>query len=133
MTFAQHSMAKAEPDHGLSIVIPCYNEEENIELLHRRVSDAAARVVGTDYEIILVNDGSKDNTWERIASLCDHDPRVVGVDLSRNHGHQLALSAGLSVCDGQRILILDADLQDPPEILPDMYQLMDEGADVVYG
>src|SRR6185312_155803 len=61
------------------------------------------------------------------------DPRVVGVILSRNHGHQLALRAGLHVCRGQRILILDADLQDPPELLPQMIALMDEGADVVYG
>jgi dolichol-phosphate mannosyltransferase len=118
---------------ALSIVIPCYNEEDNLEPLHRRVSDAPASVVGADYELILVNDGSTDATWERIARLCDDDLHVVGVNLSRNHGHQLALSAGLSVCSGRRILILDADLQDPPELLPEMYRMMDEGADVVYG
>lgn len=118
---------------ALSIVVPCYNEEDNLALLHRRVSDAPATVVGTDYELILVDDGSTDATWERIARLADDDPHVVGVHLSRNHGHQLALSAGLSVCRGHRILILDADLQDPPELLPEMYRLMDEGADVVYG
>ncbi len=118
---------------ALSIVVPCYNEEDNIEPLHRRASDAAAAVVAADYELVLVNDGSTDATWERIARLSDQDPHVVGVNLSRNHGHQLALSAGLSVCSGRRILILDADLQDPPELLPDMNRLMDEGADVVYG
>lgn len=124
---------RTERRPALSIVVPCYNEQDNIEPLHRRVSDASAAVVATDYELVLVNDGSTDATWDRIASLCDDDPHVVGVNLSRNHGHQLALSAGLSVCTGRRILILDADLQDPPELLPDMYRLMDEGADVVYG
>ena len=128
-----HLAAEAGPRCALSIVIPCYNEDENLAVLHRRVSDAAAGVVGTDYELVLVNDGSTDSTWDRIARLCDDDPHVVGVDLSRNHGHQLALSAGLGVCTGERVLIIDADLQDPPEILPEMYRLMDQGADVVYG
>jgi polyisoprenyl-phosphate glycosyltransferase len=118
---------------ALSIVVPCYNEEDNIAPLHRRVSDVSAAVVATDYELVLINDGSTDATWERIARICDADPHVVGVNLSRNHGHQLALSAGLSVCRGRRILILDGDLQDPPELLPEMYRLMDEGADVVFG
>jgi len=124
-----------DPQSGceLSIVIPCYNEEDNLELLYHRVSDAAAAVVGTDYELILVNDGSRDRTWDGITALCDRDPHVCGVELSRNHGHQLALSAGLRVCSGRRILILDADLQDPPELLAGMYRLMDDGADVVYG
>jgi polyisoprenyl-phosphate glycosyltransferase len=121
------------PSCGLSVVIPCFNEEESLTLLHRRVSDAATTVADTDYELVLVNDGSTDRTWEGIRRICDDDPHVVGVDLSRNHGHQLALSAGLSVCCGKRILILDADLQDPPELLPDMYRVMDEGFDVVYG
>ncbi len=125
--------AEAAARCALSIVIPCYNEEDNVAALHRRVSDAAAGVVGTDYELVLVNDGSTDGTWDRIARLCDDDSHVVGVDLSRNHGHQLALSAGLGVCRGERVLIIDADLQDPPEILPEMYRLMDQGADVVYG
>jgi dolichol-phosphate mannosyltransferase len=113
------------PSCGLSVVIPCFNEEESLTLLHRRVSDAATTVADTDYELVLVNDGSTDRTWEGIRRICDDDPHVVGVDLSRNHGHQLALSAGLSVCCGKRILILDADLQDPPELLPDMYRVMD--------
>src|SRR4051812_19259180 len=117
----------------LSVVIPCFNEEETIGPLHRRVSAAARQTVGSDYELVLVNDGSRDSTWACIARLCDSDPHVVGIDLSRNHGHQLALSAGLSVCTGRRILVLDADLQDPPELLPEMYRRMDEGADVVYG
>jgi dolichol-phosphate mannosyltransferase len=95
---------------------------------------AACEAAGeADYEIVLVNDGSKDGTWRAIVDTCNSDHKVVGVDLSRNHGHQLALSAGLSLCRGRRVLVIDADLQDPPELLPEMMRLMDEGADVVYG
>lgn len=74
-----------------------------------------------------------DRTWEIIDKAAVKDSRIVGVRLMRNHGHQLALTAGLRVCRGERVLIIDADLQDPPELLPDMMALMDEGADVVYG
>jgi len=118
---------------ALSVVVPCFDEEGNLEPLHRRISAASRKVVADDYELVLINDGSRDATWQTISELCQRDPRVVGVDLSRNYGHQLALSAGLSVCNGERILVLDADLQDPPELLGPMMQLMDEGADVVYG
>lgn len=117
----------------LSVVIPCYNEEDGIDQMYARVTAVCRQEFGDDYEFLLVNDGSRDATWQKILALTDHDPRVVGVNLSRNHGHQLALSAGLEVCSGQRILIMDADLQDPPELLPDMLRAMDAGADVVYG
>jgi dolichol-phosphate mannosyltransferase len=86
-----------------------------------------------DYEILLVNDGSTDETWPLLVSLSAADPHVVAVNLSRNHGHQLALTAGLALCRGERILILDADLQDPPELLPEMMAALDAGADVAYG
>jgi dolichol-phosphate mannosyltransferase len=85
------------------------------------------------YEIVLVEDGSPDRTWEAICRLADKDSRVVGLQLSRNHGHQLAVTAGLMHVQGERVLILDSDLQDPPELLPEMMRLMDEGADNVYG
>lgn len=117
----------------LSVAIPCFNEAEGLPELHRRVTAACHGCASSDYEIVLVNDGSTDTTWEIIRALAAQDPHIVGVNLSRNHGHQLALSAALSYCRGARILILDADLQDPPEILPQMMQLMDQGADVVYG
>ena len=117
----------------LSVVTPCYNEESSLDELYRRVSAACQEVVGSDYEIVLVNDGSRDRTWLRMMLLAENDPRVTAVNLSRNHGHQLALTAGLSVCRGERILILDADLQDPPELLAPMMARMDAGADVVYG
>ena len=117
----------------LSVVIPCFNEEESLGELHRRVTAVCVKVAGDAYELVLVDDGSIDRTWPIIADLAAADPQVVGVILSRNHGHQLALSAGLTVCTGDRILVLDADLQDPPELLPEMMRLMDAGADVVYG
>ncbi|HZW29663.1 MAG TPA: glycosyltransferase family 2 protein [Isosphaeraceae bacterium] len=120
-------------DPELSVVIPCYNEEEVLPELHRRVT-AACGDLTRSYELVLVNDGSRDRTWPVLAGLAADDPHIVAVNLSRNHGHQLALTAGLSLCRGERILILDADLQDPPELLVEMFRVMDqERADVVYG
>jgi dolichol-phosphate mannosyltransferase len=117
---------------GLSVVIPCYNEAAVLPELHRRVS-AVCRETLLDYELVLVNDGSADETWPILVSLSANDPNVVCVNLSRNHGHQLALTAGLALCRGKRIFILDADLQDPPELLPEMMAAIDQGADVAYG
>ena len=109
----------------LSVVIPCFNEEACLPELHRRVSAAAHQVVGTDHEIILVNDGSRDKSWEVMEALAAQDPQLVCINLSRNHGHQLALTAGLDLCAGDYILIIDADLQDPPELLGAMMAEMD--------
>jgi glycosyltransferase involved in cell wall biosynthesis len=117
----------------LSVVVPCFNETETIGELVRRVATVARRTFG-DYELILVDDGSHDGTWEKIAALAETHPQIIGVKLSRNHGHQLALTAGLSLVRGRCVLAIDADLQDAPEHLPAMYALMlREGADVVYG
>ena len=117
----------------LSIVVPCYNEEGCLTELHRRLSAAAAAAAGDAYEIVLINDGSKDSTWPMMQALAEQDPHLVAINLSRNHGHQLALTAGLDLCAGERILIIDADLQDPPELLADMMRTMDEEqAEVVY-
>ena len=119
---------------ALSIVVPCFNEQECLAELHRRLSAAARVAVDEDYELVLVNDGSSDRTWPIMQELAAADPRLVAVDLSRNHGHQLALTAGLDLCRGARILIIDADLQDPPELLQPMLDTMTrEQADVVYG
>ena len=119
---------------ALSIVVPCFNEEACLPELHQRLSAAARIAVGEDYELVLVNDGSRDGSWTLMESLAAGDPHLVAINLSRNHGHQLALTAGLDLCRGATILIIDADLQDPPELLPAMYAAMGEqGADVVYG
>ena len=118
----------------LSVVIPCFNEEACLEVLHRRVGAAARKAVGDDYEIVLINDGSRDSSWSVMQRLAAGDPHLVAINLSRNHGHQLALTAGLDLCSGDVILVIDADLQDPPELLGDMLATMSaEGADVVYG
>jgi dolichol-phosphate mannosyltransferase len=117
---------------ALSIVVPCYNEEACLEQLHARLSAAAEAVAPEAYEIVLVNDGSRDRSWPIMQALAARDPRLVAINLSRNHGHQLALTAGLDLCAGARILIIDADLQDPPELLADMMAEMDrQRADVV--
>ena len=118
----------------LSIVVPCFNEEACLPALHMRLTGAARTTAGEDYEIVLVNDGSTDSSWPEMRRLAAADPHVVAINLSRNHGHQLALTAGLDLCRGDTILIIDADLQDPPELLADMVATMRrEDADVVYG
>jgi dolichol-phosphate mannosyltransferase len=118
----------------LSIVVPCYNEEACLPALHERLGAAARGTFGDDYEILLVNDGSKDRSWPVMSAMAEDDPHLVAVNLSRNHGHQLALTAGLDLARGDVVLIIDADLQDPPELLEDMVETMErEGADVVYG
>ena len=118
---------------SLSIVVPCYNEEACLGELHSRLTTAARGVAGEDYEIVLINDGSRDASWSIMRDISARDPHLVAINLSRNHGHQLALTAGLDLCCGERILIIDADLQDPPELLPAMMSEMDrQKADVVY-
>lgn len=121
------------PGLKLSAVVPCYNEWGGMRELHRRVGLICQACVGDSYEVVLVNDGSKDATWQIMRELSLSDKHVVAINLSRNYGHQLALSAGLQMCRGERVFILDADLQDPPEILPQMMARMDDGCDVVFG
>jgi glycosyltransferase involved in cell wall biosynthesis len=119
---------------ALSIVVPCFNEEACLSELHQRLGAAARIAMGEDYELVLVNDGSRDGSWAIMQQMATADPHVVAVNLSRNHGHQLALTAGLDLCRGDVILIIDADLQDPPELLPAMLAAMrEQDADVVYG
>jgi dolichol-phosphate mannosyltransferase len=118
----------------LSIVVPCYNEEACLPALHDRLSATARSAAGDDYEIVLVNDGSRDGSWRMMQQLASEDRHVVAVNLSRNHGHQLALTAGLDLSRGDHVLIIDADLQDPPELLPAMLDAMrEQQADVVFG
>lgn len=115
-----------------SIVIPCYNEEEVIMESHRRIS-AVMLSMGEPYELVFVNDGSKDATPALLNGLADEDRSVRVLHFARNAGHQIAVSAGLDYAAGSAVVIIDADLQDPPELIPDMARLWREGAQVVYG
>jgi glycosyltransferase involved in cell wall biosynthesis len=119
----------------LSIVVPCFNEEAGVQELVRRCCESAARALGgKDYELILVDDGSTDGTWQAISSEVKRHANIVAIKLSRNYGHQVALTAGLAAVKGQAVFVIDADLQDPPELLSDMIKEMkDSAADVVYG
>jgi dolichol-phosphate mannosyltransferase len=104
-----------------------------IDALLARLEPVCEAAAPGSYEIVLVNDGSHDGTWAAIGAHAARSPHIVGIDLSRNHGHQLALTAGLSLCRGNHVLVIDADLQDPPELLPEMLALAGQGYDVVYG
>lgn len=115
----------------LSIVIPIYNEEENLEHLYQRLTDAAP-AWKESYEVILVNDGSADRSPEIMKEIAQRDPRFRIVYLSRNFGHQAAISAGIKVAKGDAIIIMDGDLQDPPEVLHRFLDKWREGYDVVY-
>lgn len=117
----------------LSVVVPCYNEEATLPIFMERMEAACRTAAGESYEIILVNDGSRDRTWNVIEDHAHNNPRIIGVKLARNHGHQLAVTAGLKLIRGEWVLVIDADLQDPPELLGDMMRLAREGHDVVYG
>ena len=115
-----------------SVVIPCYNEEEVIMESYRRIS-AVMLSMGEPYELIFVNDGSKDTTPPLLNRLADEDNSVRVLHFARNAGHQIAVSAGLDYAAGSAVVIIDADLQDPPELIPEMAKLWREGAQVVYG
>lgn len=126
-------MSEAPVPPRLSVVVPCYNEEAGLPRFLERMTVACQNHAGGAYEIVLVNDGSRDNSWACMRAMAKTKPGVVAVNLSRNHGHQLAVSAGLAVARGERVLVIDADLQDPPELLCEMMARMDEGYDVVFG
>jgi dolichol-phosphate mannosyltransferase len=112
-------------------VIPVFNEQENLPNLHSRLA-AALGPTGLRYEIIFVDDGSRDGSAPLLRGLAGDDPRVVVVELARNFGHQVAISAGLDHARGDGVIIMDADLQDPPEVLPQFIDKWREGHDVVY-
>ena len=115
----------------LSVVIPLFNEELNVGQLHRRLVDSLDPL-GEPYEILFVNDGSRDDTPKRLERIQDESPQVSVIHLSRNFGHQAAVSAGLEYARGRAIVVMDGDLQDPPEVLPKFVDRWREGYDVVY-
>ena len=116
----------------ISIVVPLYNEEKNIRLMHDRLVSSILKIT-SNFEIIYVNDGSKDNSFLELLKLSNEDERVKYINFSRNFGHQIAVTAGLDYSKGTAVVIIDGDLQDPPEVIPEMYAMYKEGFEVVYG
>jgi len=122
-----------------SVISPIYNEEENIQELYSRLTAVLENLCAAEgtsplsYEIILVDDGSTDNSWHLIKALHSNDPRVKGISFSRNFGHHIAITAGLDNSKGEAVILLDGDLQDPPEEIPKLYGEFKKGKDLVYG
>ena len=117
----------------ISLVIPMYYEEQVAEECYKRVSKVLKGLKDYDYEIIFVNDGSKDKTLPILEKIADKDKKVKIVSFSRNFGHQAAVTAGLKYVTGDAVVIMDADLQDPTELVPDMLKKWEEGYEVIYG
>ena len=126
------------PDGGhpcalLSVVVPCFDEEAAIGETHRRLAATLEAVPGLDFELVYVDDGSRDATLNLLRGLQRADARVRVLALSRNFGHEIAVTAGLKCAAGDAVVLIDADLQDPPEIIPEMLERWRRGADVAYG
>src|SRR6516162_3360826 len=114
-----------------SIVAPIFNEQETIPHFYDRTV-AVMESLGEPFELVLINDGSTDGSYAVLRGLHERDPRVRVVDFSRNFGHQIAISAGLDHARGQAVVIIDSDLQDPPEVIPTLIARWKDGAEVVY-
>jgi dolichol-phosphate mannosyltransferase len=119
-------------NYKLSIVAPCYNEETGLPEFVRRVKLVCSQL-GCLHEIVVVNDGSRDNTLEVALSLAHSDPMIKVINLLRNFGHQAAVTAGLDLADGDVVVLIDSDLQDPPEVIVEMVDQWKQGANVAYG
>lgn len=126
-------MTEAQDLKLISLVVPVYNESEVIEAFHDRASAALGAIAGYAFEIIYVDDGSVDPSLERLIRIAKADPRARVVKLSRNFGHQIAITAGMDHARGDCVVVIDADLQDPPEVIARMVAKWEEGYDVVYG
>jgi dolichol-phosphate mannosyltransferase len=116
---------------AISVVLPVFNEETTLPILHRRLTDVLSSM-GLSYELVFVNDGSRDRSWTRLLELANGDSHVRAVNLSRNFGHQIAITAGIELARGDAVIVMDSDLQDPPELIPALYAKHREGFDVVY-
>ena len=117
----------------VSVVIPMYYEEEVAQECYYRMSDVLSKIEGYEYELICVNDGSQDKTLPILEEIAKNDKKVKVISFARNFGHQCAVTAGLKYVTGDCVVIIDADLQDPPELIPEMLKLWEEGNEVIYG
>lgn len=131
---AQRSLDQDRGKGLISVVVPVYNEEELASELFRRMESALGKLPeGLDYEVIFVNDGSRDRTLAILGDLCAKKPKFKLVDLSRNFGHQIALTAGIDCASGDAVVAIDGDLQDPPEVILEMVAAWQRGVDIAYG
>ena len=117
----------------LSVIVPCFNEEAVLRSTHKRLTDVLRALNNLSFEIIYVDDGSSDQTQNVLAELQSQNPEVRVLRLSRNFGHQIAVTAGLEQAEGNAVVVIDADLQDPPEVIPEMVERWLEGNHVAYG
>ena len=116
----------------ISIIIPAYNEEESLPMLYERLNKLMNNIENYEFEVLFLNDGSKDRTLEIIKDLRKKDNRICYIDFSRNFGKEIAMLAGLDYCKGDAVIFMDADLQDPPELIPELIKYWEEGYDDVY-
>ncbi len=123
------------PRPTLSLVIPNFNEEQVIPELDRRLREVLGALQASidSWEVVFVNDGSSDRSFEQLKALAVGEPRYKVISFARNFGHQMAITAGMDRAEGEAVVIMDADLQDPPEVVNEMIQRWREGFDVVYG
>jgi len=119
-----------ESDAMISIIVPCYNEAGNIRILCRKLSEQMEKL-DVDYELIFIDDGSIDGTFEIIESMHKNNPKLKSIGFSRNFGHQAAIIAGLNYCKGDCVIMMDADLQHPPELIPEMISKWENGYEIV--
>ena len=117
----------------ISLVVPMYYEEKVVDECYKRLNKTLEELKGYTHEIIFINDGSKDKTFELLSKIAKKDKNVKIISFSRNFGHQCAVTAGLKYVTGDAVVIIDADLQDPPELIPEMLKLWEEGNEVIYG
>lgn len=122
----------SSPDPTLSVVLPCFNERENLERLYQRLTPLLEKIARS-FEVIVVDDGSTDGCGEMLDALNRQDPRFKVIRFSRNFGHQAALSAGLDASAGAAVVLMDCDLQDPPEVIESFVERWRNGSEVVYG
>ncbi|NLX64844.1 MAG: glycosyltransferase family 2 protein [Clostridiaceae bacterium] len=115
-----------------SVIVPMYNEEEVVTETYKRLTGVMDSI-GENYEIIFINDGSRDNTKAILSEICENNKKIKMIDFARNFGHQVAITAGMDYARGECMVIIDGDLQDPPELIPEMIKIWRNGYDVVYG
>ena len=117
----------------ISVIVPMYYEEKVVNECYKRLTSILQKLINYDYEIIFIDDGSKDKTLSLLEKIAIVDHKVKVISFTRNFGHQCAVTAGLKHVSGDAVVIIDADLQDPPELIPDMILLWEEGNKIVYG